>query len=262
MRKDYIQASGKDLMDETEFVAAHWTEVWQREGGPQGRAKKIRRQDEYLKIQPYFRDLPPGARMFDGGCGLGDWVLALADDGYRTVGLDLSERTIEQLHEKYPDREFRAGDIRATGFGDQEFDAYLSWGVFEHFEAGPQDCLKEAFRILKPGGLLFISVPLDNLRQSIKGTFAAPHPGVAGDRFYQYRFTRTELARELSIAGFELIKLYPIHKRQGILRSLHHEFGLPYGWLLTRALSVALLPFLPGWWIAHMMLAVARKPAG
>ncbi|MCC2110533.1 MAG: hypothetical protein KDJ16_00690, partial [Hyphomicrobiales bacterium] len=81
------------------------------------------------------------------------------------------------------------------------------------------------------------------------------------DRFYQYRFTRAELGRELSMAGFDLVGFHPIHKRQGVLRSLHHEFGLPYGWLLTRGLSVVLSPFLPGAWFAHMIFAVARKPA-
>ncbi len=95
---------------------------------------------------------------------------------------------------------------------------------------------------------------------SILSTFAKAQPGASQDRFYQYRFTRAELARELSMGGFELVSFHPIHKRQGVLRSLHHELGLPYGWFLTRGLSLILSPFVPGWWFAHMMLAIARKP--
>jgi SAM-dependent methyltransferase len=174
--------------------------------------------------------------------------------------LDISRKTVNQLRELFPDNDFQAGDIRDTGMEDNTFDACFSWGVFEHFEDGPGDCLREAFRILKPGGLLFASVPFDNWRMSTKGTFAKPADANSKERFYQYRFTRAEWAREMTKAGFTVEALEPIHKRQGVLRCLHHEFLFPYEWLFTRGLSTALAPFLPGAWIAHMLLGVARKP--
>ncbi len=256
MRKDYITvASSAD--HETAFVEDYWTSVWEKEGGPKGAIERIPSQDEYRLMRPH---LNPGGKIFDGGCGLGDWVLALGKEGFDVTGTDLSRRTVEQLRVRFPEAKFICGDIRKTEYPDNSFDAYYSWGVFEHFEAGPGDCIREALRILKPGGLMFISVPLDNLRQSILSTFAKAQPGASQDRFYQYRFTRAELARELSMGGFELVSFHPIHKRQGVLRSLHHELGLPYGWFLTRGLSLILSPFVPGWWFAHMMLAIARKP--
>lgn len=258
MRKDYIVT--QDTADESAFVEEHWTKIWEQEGGPQGRIDRIPRKDEWRIMAPHLKRLPHGARVLDAGCGLGDWVLHLEREGYAAVGIDISRRTVEQLTERFPQARFVASDIRATGFADASFDAVFSWGVFEHFETGPQDCIREAARVIKPGGLLFISVPLDNLRQSMLGTFARPRPAQAGERFYQYRFTRAELARELSAGGFEVLSLHPIHKRQGVLRAMHHEFGLPYGWLLTRGLSTALAPLVPGWWVAHMILAVARKP--
>ena len=52
-----------------------------------------------------------------------------------------------------------------------------------------------------------------------------------------------------------------IHKRQGVLRALHHTLGMSYDWFITRALSAVIAPFIPGVVIAHMILAVARKPA-
>lgn len=259
MRKDYIAAT-EPSDHETEFVEKYWTAVWKQEGGPRGRVDHILRQDEYRAIAPYMAQLPKGSRILDAGCGLGDWVLALQRDGYSAVGLDLSRKTVEELQRRFPEAEFMAGDIRNTTFLDESFDAYYSWGVFEHFESGPQDCLREAWRILKPGGMLFISVPLDNLRHGLLGTFARLQPVNPALRFYQYRFTRAELARELVIGGFKVLEARPIHKRQGVLRGLHHEFGLPYEWFFTKGLSAVLAPFIPGLFVAHMVLAVARKP--
>ncbi|MBN2751169.1 MAG: methyltransferase domain-containing protein [Rhodospirillaceae bacterium] len=259
MRKDYMVATDSET-DETGFVEAHWTKVWEQEGGPQGRIDRISRQNEYRLMAPHLKTLPQGSRILDGGCGLGDWVMALNRDGFSTVGLDLSRKTVAQLQSRFPETEFAAGDIRATDFADESFDAYFSWGVFEHFENGPQDCIREARRILKPGGLLFVSVPMDNFRHAIRGTFARPQPISGTLRFYQYRFTRAELAQELSLGGFDVTAVHPIHKRQGVLRHLHHEFGLPYSWLLTRGLAAVLAPFIPGTCIAHMVLAIARKP--
>lgn len=259
MRKDYI-AAAEPADHETEFVEKHWTAIWEQAGGPQGRINRISRRDEYRAMAPYMEQLPKCARLLDGGCGLGDWTLYFARQGFSVAGLDLSRQTVEQLQARFPEAEFVDGDIRRTSFPDSSFDAYFSWGVFEHFESGLQDCVREAFRVIKPGGLLFVSVPLDNLRHAVLGSFARPRPAGHKLRFYQWRLTRAELARELGIGGFEVLEVVPINKRQGVMRSLHHEFGLPYEWLLTKGLSVLLAPLIPGSLIGHMVLAVARKP--
>ncbi|WP_230969326.1 class I SAM-dependent methyltransferase [Nitrogeniibacter aestuarii] len=261
MRKDYIQSSNGNIESEDDFVESYWTDVWEKNGGIKGNTERIERQDEYKLMRPYLEALEPGARVLDGGCGVGEWVLHLRESGYDAVGMDISRATIAKLGERFPGVEFVPGDIRKTGFADESFDAYFSWGVFEHFEAGPQACIEEAYRLLKPGAYLFISVPLDNVRQSVRGSLARPAVAPQSERFYQYRFTRAELARELINGGFEIESIHPIHKRQGVLRSLHHELGLKYEWFLTRAMSVALAPVLPSWVFAHMALAVARRPA-
>lgn len=262
MRKDYIHDVDSEV-DEAAFIERYWTEVWQREGGPKGAIGKISRRPEYRIMAPYLRRLPKDARLLDGGCGLGDWTVYLSRNGNSTLGLDISQKTIAQLQDLFPDAEFAVGDIRETGRPDASFDAYFSWGVFEHFEEGLQRCVGEAYRILKPNGYLFITVPFDNLRMALRGCFERLDGGrdaTVDGRFYQWRLTRGELARELSLGGFDVIKVKPIHKRQGVLRCLHHEFGLSYRWPLTNALSVVLQPFVPAGLIAHMVLAIARKP--
>lgn len=259
MRKDFI-IDQDGCTTEDAFVETYWTKVWEREGGPQGQVSKVPRQPEFKAMRPHLARLPAGARILDGGCGLGDWTLYFGSLGFSPVGMDISRHTVEQLRQRFPDTEFVAGDIRNTGFPDESFNAIFSWGVFEHFEDGQQSCIREAFRLLKPGGMLFVTVPYDNLRQALRGTLGGwkAETTQAPRRFYQYRLTAGELTRELTAGGFTVVDSRPIHKRQGVQRFLHHELGLPYG-QVTRALGVALAPFVPGWLIAHMLFAAARK---
>lgn len=263
MRKDFMADTAAHDEDETSFVERYWTEVWVREGGPKGKIDAIPNKEEFRIMRPYLDALPRGALIVDGGCGLGDWVLALARRGFDALGLDISRATVAQLQARFPEARFQVADIRGTELPSDSVDAYFSWGVFEHFEAGPSACIAETYRILKPGGVAFISTPMDNLRQAVLGSFRRPRPDDGqARRFYQYRFTRAELAAELARGGFDILEARPIHKRQGVLRMLHHEFGLPYHWFFTRGLAAALALVLPGVVIGHMVMCIVRKPVG
>ena len=258
MRKDHIRSEG-DCSTESEFVEQYWTKVWEQEGGPKAQIEKVGRANEMQVMEPYLAAMT-SKRVLDIGCGLGDWVMYFQDRGFDITGLDISQKTISNLKSTFNGYDFQVGDIRKTEYDDNIFDMCFSWGVFEHFENGPGECLRETYRILKPGGLLFASVPLDNLRMSIKGTFESIPDCKQEERFYQYRFTRSEWAKEFQKEGFIIEETRPIHKRQGVLRCLHHEFGFSYDWLITRALSAVISPFVPGSWIGHMQIGVARKP--
>ena len=263
MRKDFLIDT--DLDDnETDFVERYWTEKWDEMGGPAGLVDRIPGKAEYKIMAPYIEKLPKGARLLDGGCGLGDWTLYFTRAGYPTLGLDISRKTVAALQERFSEAKFEVGDIRETGLPDDSFDAYFSWGTFEHFESGLNPCIAEAYRVLKPGGLLFTSVPFDNLRHALRAASdwrRSAEPDTSASRFYQWRLTRGEFRELLARENFEVLDIRAIGKRQGVLRSLQHEFGMPYQWFASRALSAALAPFVPSGLVAHMLLAVARKPA-
>src|ERR1700682_2772721 len=59
--------------------------------------------------EAYLRFLiPPGARVLDIGCGIGDTLAALQPS--RGGGVDLSPAMIDVARKNHPDLEFRVGD--------------------------------------------------------------------------------------------------------------------------------------------------------
>jgi 2-polyprenyl-3-methyl-5-hydroxy-6-metoxy-1,4-benzoquinol methylase len=262
MRKDYVIADVNKDQRQTEFVRKYWEKIWKELKEPDPSSQPLERKEQYRIMRPFLESFPEGAKLLDAGCGLGEWTVQLHQKGYDVQGMDLASETIKRLRNIFPDINFTTGDIRNTKLGSETFDCIFSWGVFEHFEEGLQPCIKEAHRLLKPGGLLFVSVPYDNFRHSLRsvrdrglGKFADKKM-----RFYQWRFTRQELRLELSRADFNVLSIEHICKRDGLLRCLYHEFRLNHKWFLTKALSVALQPLFPGWLISHMILGVSRKP--
>ena len=269
MRKDYIPVADEArTADETSFVEKYWTDVWTRHDQAPDLSALARR-EEYRVIRPFLSTLPRGSRILDAGCGLGEWTLFLGQQGLDAVGLDLSGDIIARLKERFPASQFVRGDIRRTGFEAGSFDACLSWGAFEHFENGIGDCLDEAHRILRPGGWLFISVPFHNGRLLARDAHPLEHwdenfDAHAGyrqsQRFYQWRFTRPELKRELELHGFHTRLITPIHKLQGAGRWLQWDFRVcrpnTRAYFALRRLSAAVLP---ASYVSHMLLAVAER---
>lgn len=268
MKKDYLPVSDAAAGEaEAAFTEAYWTRIWQgRELSEVARAD-IERRDEFRVMNRYLGRLPAGSRLLDGGCGLGEWTLYYASRGFQVVGLDISRATVARLQARFPDHKFVVGDVRQTGFEDASFDGYFSWGTFEHFEEGLGPCLEEARRVLRPGGLLCISVPFQNARHVRRDrqplwawdeSFSRTHGYTSSMRFYQWRLTKPELQRELELHGFRTLRIEPIHKPDGLHRALQHDLGVT-GRLAQRVLLRLLRPIVPASYVAHMVMGVGAK---
>jgi SAM-dependent methyltransferase len=262
MRRDERTFDPSEGEAEIEAIESQWTRIWEAQENIEARLKRVPWREDFRIMWPRIQTLPMGSRLLDGGCGLGEWTIWFSQHGYPTTGIDISRKTIGKLKEMHPGMDFQVGDIRSTGFPDNSFDGYFSLGTFEHFEEGFGPVVQEAFRVLKPGGLLFTSTPFDNLRIAFNAAVLAPYKmSKSGPkRFYQWRMTRSELAQVLVRGGFEVEDVRIIHKRQGLQRMLQHTFGLNPTTTLTRGLAALSSPFVPAVVFGHMIMAIAKKP--
>ena len=252
MKKDYLPV--RKVQREIDFVEEFWTRRWDKVKLPE-LFTQVSQREEFKIMKPYLNKLPPKAKILDGGCGLGEWGLYLDHLGFKVINLDISAKTISRLKQKFPGKHFIVGDIRKTKFKSASFDAYFSWGTFEHFEAGLSKCFQEAYRVLKPKGLLFISVPFHNLRIMLSPQLKPKRQM----RFYQWRLTKAELNQELMMNGFKQLEIKPIHKAHGLRQLLTHDFGVGPKSFWHRPLQFGLYPFTPKDFVAHMLIAVAEK---
>lgn len=113
--------------------------------------------------------VPAGAAVLEAGAGSGRWVKALADRGYAVTGIELNRPDVERFRARFPGLAFDHGDVEALPYPDAAFDAVLSFGVIEHLFAGCEQALREAHRVLRPGGLLVLTVPHANALFRLEG---------------------------------------------------------------------------------------------
>lgn len=79
-------------------------------------------------------------------------------------GIDVARSAIQEMKIRYPMASFAVGDLHNTGISEG-FASYVVLGeVLEHLD-DPMKAIEEAFRILKPGGVLAISVPLEEAKE-------------------------------------------------------------------------------------------------
>ena len=162
-----------------------------------------------------LRHLPQGGLIADAGCGAGRWPIHLRRLGYRVVGIDISPEAGRAAHAEDPGLPITVGDVRRVPLKDGSVDAVLSLGVVEHDERGPDEALREARRILKPGGLLILSVPFNNLFRRVLVNRLQSWVTWRRRRalmrlgFVEYRFTRGEVRDFLERTGFRVLAAHP-----------------------------------------------------
>lgn len=129
----------------------------------------------------------------DLGCGSGELLPLLAGHCERVLGVDNSQAMLEEARRRYgglPGLSLRLGDLEHLPMADAEVDACVLSLVLHHLSE-PLACLREAQRVLSPGGLLCVAELGKHDDESLRER--------QGDRFLG--FAREELEAWLRQAG-------------------------------------------------------------
>ncbi len=133
----------------------------------------------------YFSGGP--GKVLDVGASSGEFLEKANDQGWTSFGIEPSSEGIKILEEKGIDA--KQSQAEEIPYADSSFDWVHSNHVFEHL-GNPLAAARESYRVLKPGGWIFIEVPnqFDNIQ------------------FFRYR----------------MIRKIPVRERN--IRSIHHLF--------------------------------------
>lgn len=156
----------------------------------------VARRQAALRFARDFRPAGQSLRVLDAGCGTGGLMARLAQEpGAEVYGLDLSRDALAFTRGRGQPRLVQ-GDVTALPFADDSFDLVTALDVVEHVEQDEQ-ALAEIRRVLRPGGVLLMSVPAYPFLWSSHD--AALH--------HRRRYTASGLLRRLRAAELTAAKL-------------------------------------------------------
>ncbi len=171
---------------------------------------------ECQTITPIFlKYLPKNGRILEAGCGLGRWLIYFSKRGYDIERIELNEDVLGKIKNFNSNLKTIRGNILEMPYEDNSFNAVISLGVIEHSKEGPQKALKEMYRILKPGGILLVTVPYLNLMRRL---LHIPYQALIvrirriqgfNMKFDSYVYTKKEMQAFLKNTGFEIIDVAP-----------------------------------------------------
>lgn len=230
----------------------------------------------------------PPATVLDVGGAAGYYALWLADAGYRVHLVDAAPRLVAEAERRSaaqsrPLASSRVGDARALDFPDQSADIVLLLGPLYHLTVAEDRAraLREARRVLRPGGQLFAAAisrwasALDGLSRDL---FRDPRFAAIVERDLQegqhrnptdqldyfttaYLHRPDELRAEVLAADLELEGLYGIEGPGWILPDLTERLADPRrsADLFRVAQQLESDPQVLG--VSAHLLAVSRRPA-
>lgn len=129
-----------------------------------------------------------GGLLLDIGCGNGDFLALARDMGWQVEGVDFDPKAVEVAQSR--GLNVRQGGIELLENISDKYDVITLSHVIEHVHA-PIDLLQSIYRMLKPGGMLWLETP--NVRS-------------LGHRKYKENWRGIEPPRHLVLFNCEILK--------------------------------------------------------
>ncbi len=141
--------------------------------------------------------------LLDLGCGNGEFLLRARSAGWDVVGTDFDSKAVETA--RCQGLDVRLGGVEGLDSSIAEFDVITMAHVIEHVHH-PLEVLQACYRLLKPGGFLWIETP--NIASEGHQLFGASWRGLEPPR-HLVIFTLDSMLNALGVAGFSEVKIQP-----------------------------------------------------
>lgn len=165
------------------------------------------------------KDAFPGlpGRMLDVGCGAGAFMYRLKELGWETHGVETDSSASEAARKLGLD--VRTATLEQAGYPEEHFDIVTAIHVLEHIHS-PISFMEEMWRVLRPGGLLYIEVP--NLRSFNFRIFGRNWFHLDAPR-HLCSYWQRPLMRLLRATGFRVMRIHYNSGTIGLRGSIRHD---------------------------------------
>ncbi len=181
-----------DLKETYNLIANGWAEAhW---------TKHYEWCDDYLNI--LAARVGKGGKILDIGCGSGEDSKFFADKGITMVGIDFSNKMIEEAKTRFPKGKFLVMDMQNMDFPSSSFDGVVAKHSLLHLRKKDlPTLLTKVNSLLKPGGWFLIT-----LKEGI-GEKEVTEIRVDKEitRFFAF-YTNFEIRKLLEAAGFLVVE--------------------------------------------------------
>lgn len=171
-----------------------------------------------------YLDAGPNDTILDCGCGYGFYLRLLNDLTRATiVGLDPDQERLDLCREQLGDRprvSYVRGDAQALPFANGAFSHAVCSEVLEHLD-DDRAAMAELFRVLRPGGVLALTVPSADypaawdplnfvLERTVKRHFTGERPWSGIWYGHQRLYSIAQLRTLAEQTGFEIMEERPL----------------------------------------------------
>ena len=152
----------------------------------------------YREIIDNLSDRVPLGRLLDVGCAMGHFLGFAKGHGWEVEGVECSSYAARYAEERFGARVHPVSVLKDANLQEEFYDTCVLVEVIEHL-ADPYETMTEAWRVLRPGGLVYITTPNFACYRSLllREEWNAVIP--LGHLYY---FDSTSLGKLLSSIGF------------------------------------------------------------
>ena len=114
----------------------------------------------YLPFALHCQELYEECAALDLGCGRGEWLELMQENGFQVLGVDLDEGMLEACGEKKLPVENKDALAALKDLPSESQSIISGFHIAEHLSFDTlKEVVRESLRVLKPGGLLILETP-------------------------------------------------------------------------------------------------------